>query len=76
MTLEEAQSLGPGDSISLTGSTYIRQIDKCYVNGENLKWDQQKDNGVVDKGHSWPYEDIIIVGKAHNIIINNEYSIF
>jgi len=74
MTLEEAQSLGPGDIIKGSWSgTSERTIESCFIRGGDLHWNQ-----AITKGHSWGYEDIFLVKKVHNVEpqINNDYSIF
>jgi len=74
MTLEEAQSLGPGDIIKGSWSgTSERTIESCFIRGGDLYWNQ-----AITKGHSWGYEDIFLVKKVHNVEpqINNDYSIF
>ncbi len=74
MTLEEAQSLGPGDVIKGTWSNYAeRIITNCYIRGDSLYWNQ-----VNSPDHSWPYKDISLVKKVHNVEpqVNNDYSIF
>lgn len=73
MTLEEAQTLGPGDII--TGNFYPKNriIKNCSIHGIDLNWDEPGSDL-----HAWEYARLSIVKKVHNIEpqVNNDYSIF
>ena len=74
MTLEEAQSLGPGDIIKGPWSgNSERIIESCFIRNNDLYWDQAN-----SKNHSWSYSQISLVKKVHNVEpqVNNNYSIF
>lgn len=75
MTLEEAQSLGPGDIIKLSDSLVERVIEKCWVENSNLCWNQIGNNNYISKGHGWSYQGLTLVKKVY-FGIHNDYSIF
>lgn len=74
MTLEEAQSLGPGDIIKGPWNGISeRVIVSCFIRDGALHWDQD-----TSRGHGWSYRDLSLVKKVYNIEpqVNNDYSIF
>ena len=71
MTLEEAQSLKPGDVISGAGNRY-RVLTKVWLRNDCIQW-WEKDTRELN--HTYEYDSMDIVSQAEPLI-NNSYPIY
>lgn len=69
MTLEEAQSLKPGDIISgASRDNRILAAVKVDIGSKMLLWDELRNSGVIDRGHSYSYEKMTIAKRAEPVV--------
>lgn len=74
MTLEEAQSLRPGDQIKGTFGSETRTIRRCKVEEgyKELMWGETESDGY---NHSWSYDKLTLHKRAEPQV-NDTYAIY